>query len=34
MGYRMFDSAEVYLNEVEVGDGIERCYYEGLIKRE
>ncbi|KAI8377977.1 xylose reductase [Radiomyces spectabilis] len=34
VGYRLIDSAAVYANEVEVGQGIERAIKEGIVKRE
>ncbi|KAI7878224.1 xylose reductase [Lichtheimia hyalospora FSU 10163] len=33
-GYRMIDSAQIYGNEVEVGQGIKRAIDEGIVKRE
>nr|1R38_A Chain A, xylose reductase [Yamadazyma tenuis]1R38_B Chain B, xylose reductase [Yamadazyma tenuis]1R38_C Chain C, xylose reductase [Yamadazyma tenuis]1R38_D Chain D, xylose reductase [Yamadazyma tenuis] len=33
-GYRLFDGAEDYGNEKEVGDGVKRAIDEGLVKRE
>ncbi|CAO3635895.1 unnamed protein product [Cunninghamella blakesleeana] len=33
-GYRLFDGAAIYLNEVEVGKGINKAIKEGLVKRE
>ncbi|RLV91713.1 NADPH-dependent D-xylose reductase xyl1 [Spathaspora sp. JA1] len=33
-GYRLFDGAEDYGNEKEVGDGLKRAIDEGLVKRE
>lgn len=34
LGYRLFDGAEDYGNEKEVGQGIKRAIEEGLVKRE
>nr|Q6Y0Z3.1 RecName: Full=NADH-dependent D-xylose reductase; Short=XR [Candida parapsilosis]AAO91803.1 xylose reductase [Candida parapsilosis] len=33
-GYRLFDGAEDYANEQEVGEGIKRAIKEGIVKRE
>lgn len=33
-GYRMFDGAQIYENEAEVGEGLARALKEGLVKRE
>jgi D-xylose reductase len=33
-GYRMIDGAQIYGNEKEVGDGINKAIEEGLVKRE
>lgn len=34
LGYRLFDGAEDYGNEKEVGEGIQRAIKEGIVKRE
>ena len=34
LGYRLFDGAEDYGNEKEVGEGIKRAIEEGVVKRE
>jgi len=33
-GYRLLDSAEIYGNEAQTGEGIERAVKENLVKRE
>jgi len=33
-GYRCIDSAPIYLNEIEAGQGIKRAIDEGIVKRE
>lgn len=33
-GYRMIDGAQIYGNEREVGEGIQRALKDGIVKRE
>lgn len=34
LGYRHFDTAHIYVNEKQVGDGIRAKIAEGIVKRE
>ena len=33
-GYRNFDFAEHYANEPEIGEALQKCFKEGVVKRE
>lgn len=33
-GYRLLDCAEEYENEAEIGVALQKCFKEGLVKRE
>ena len=33
-GYRNFDFAELYGNEAEIGESLQKCFKEGVVKRE
>ena len=33
-GYRLVDCAFVYLNEAEVGDTLQNCFKNGVVKRD
>ena len=33
-GYRSLDCAHMYGNEAGIGDGLQKCFKEGVVKRE
>ena len=33
-GYRNFDFAKFYFNEPEIGEALQKCFKEGVVKRE
>ena len=33
-GYKSIDTASMYGNEAEIGEALQRCFTEGVVKRE